>query len=92
MPASYLCQGQKIQPMCYRSCSSSLDGSQNRLLKASSRMVQVQRNICSSRGQPTSHESAKVPYHNVIVDAIIRDFTEQDRLDTILTGLCDSRR
>lgn len=26
MPASYLCQGQKIEPMCYHSYSSSLDG------------------------------------------------------------------
>lgn len=92
MPASYLCRGRKIQPMCYHSYSSSLNSSRNRLLKAGSRMVQVQRNICSSRGQPTSHESAKVPYHNVIVDAIIRDIRERDRLDTILTGLCDSRR
>lgn len=92
MPASYLCQGQKIQPMCYHSYSSSLDGSRNKLLKASSRMVQVQRNICSSRGQPTPRQLANVPHDNVIVDAIIREITEQDRLDTILTGLCDSRR
>lgn len=99
-----LCQGRKTQPMCYQQMLIELGWKQlqsqllpfppvgrDRSRRTNSRKVRG--NVTYARGERPEHPVIWPTYpsrcHNF---GIIREIRERDRLDTILSGLCDPGR